>query len=238
MRAHSELHRGVQFMKQRLSKKDIFIFVLMGLTAVLITVTGIYYKQNFLRIFPLYVSLVISLLQSRVSRYASLMGSINSLLYGGVYIYYNLYGSAFSALLFSFPVQLLTFMRWNKNKWEHSTMLKKLSWKQRLLFSAGSAVSLVTMWFVLPLIGSEYVFLDSITNILGIVIYFLTMFAYVEYTFLMIINGIIGIALYIQMLAEVPEMTTYLIFSVFSFICIVVAFFEARKLYKSQQAKP
>lgn len=225
-------------MKQRLSKKDIFIFVLMGLTAVLITVTGIYYKQNFLRIFPLYVSLVISLLQSRVSRYASLMGSINSLLYGGVYIYYNLYGSAFSALLFSFPVQLLTFMRWNKNKWEHSTMLKKLSWKQRLLFSAGSVVALVTMWFVLPLIGSEYVFLDSITNILGIVIYFLTMFAYVEYTFLMIINGIIGIALYIQMLAEVPEMTTYLIFSVFSFICIVFAFFEARKLYKSQQAKP
>ena len=225
-------------MKQRLSKKDIFIFVLMGLTAVLITITGIYYKQNFLRIFPLYVSLVISLLQSRVSRYASLMGSINSLLYGGVYIYYNLYGSAFSALLFSFPVQLLTFMRWNKNKWEHSTMLKKLSWKQRLLFSAGSVVALVTMWFVLPLIGSEYVFLDSITNILGIVIYFLTMFAYVEYTFLMIINGIIGIALYIQMLAEVPEMTTYLIFSVFSFICIVFAFFEARKLYKSQQAKP
>lgn len=238
MRTHSELHRGVQFMKQRLSKKDIFIFVLMGLTAVLITITGIYYKQNFLRIFPLYVSLVISLLQSRVSRYASLMGSINSLLYGGVYIYYNLYGSAFSALLFSFPVQLLTFMRWNKNKWEHSTMLKKLSWKQRLLFSAGSVVALVTMWFVLPLIGSEYVFLDSITNILGIVIYFLTMFAYVEYTFLMIINGIIGIALYIQMLAEVPEMTTYLIFSVFSFICIVFAFFEARKLYKSQQAKP
>lgn len=225
-------------MKQRLSKKDIFIFVLMGLTAVLITVTGIYHKQNFLRIFPLYVSLVISLLQSRVSRYASLMGSINSLLYGGVYIYYNLYGSAFSALLFSFPIQLLTFMRWNKNKWEHSTMLKKLSWKQRLLFSAGSVVALVTMWFVLPLIGSEYVFLDSITNILGIVIYFLTMFAYVEYTFLMIINGIIGIALYIQMLAEVPEMTTYLIFSVFSFICIVFAFFEARKLYKSQQAKP
>lgn len=220
-----------------LSKKDIFIFILMGCTAVLITVAGIYFKQNFLRIIPLYISLVIALLQSRVNRYASLLGSMNSLLYGAVYIYYSLYGSAFSAILFSFPIQLLTFIRWNKNKWEHSTVLRKLNTKQRLLIIAGFAVALVAMWIILPLIGSQYVFLDSVTNILGILIYFLTMFAYVEYTFMMIINGIIGIALYIEMLGETPEMTTYLIFSLYSFICIVVAFFQARKLYDSQQAE-
>lgn len=218
-----------------LSKKDIFIFILMGFTAVLITVAGVYFKQSFLRILPLYISLVIGLLQSRVNRYASLIGSINSLLYGAVYIYYNLYGSAFSALLFSFPIQLLTFIRWNKNKWEHSTMLRRLSAKQRLLIFAGFIVALIAMWIILPLIGSQYVFLDSVTNILGILIYFLTMFAYVEYTFLMIINGIIGTVLYITMLGETPEITTYLIFSVYSFICIVFAFFQAKKLYDSQR---
>jgi uncharacterized membrane protein YobD (UPF0266 family) len=63
------------------------------------------------------------------------------------------------------------------------------------------------------------------------------MFAFVEYTFLMVINGIIGIALYIQMLGESPEMTTYLIFSIYSFICIVLAFFQARKIYKNQQSE-
>ncbi|MBQ8782471.1 MAG: nicotinamide mononucleotide transporter [Clostridia bacterium] len=220
-----------------LSKKDIFIFILMGCTAVLITVAGVYFKQSFLRILPLYISLVIALLQSRVNRYASLIGSMNSLLYGAVYIYYNLYGSAISAILFSFPIQLLTFIRWNKNKWEHSTVLKKLSAKQRLIILAGSAVALVAMWIGLPLIGSEYVFLDSVTNLIGILIYFLTMFAFVEYTFLMVINGVIGIALYIQMLNETPEMTTYLIFSVYSFICIVFAFFQAKKLYNSQQTE-
>ena len=61
------------------------------------------------------------------------------------------------------------------------------------------------------------------------------MFAYVEYTFLMLINGIIGIILYITMLSDTPETATYLIFSVYSFICIIFAFFEAKKLYKSQQ---
>lgn len=207
----------------------------MGCTAILITVAGIYFNQSFFRILPLYISLVIGLLQSRVNRYASLLGSMNSLLYGVVYFYYNLYGSVFSAVLFSFPIQLLTFIRWNKNKWEHSTVLRKLNMKQRILLTIGYFIGLIAMWFVLPLIGSEYVFLDSATNLLGIIIYFLTMFAYVEYTFLMLINGVISIILYITMLQDTPETVTFLIYSVYSFICIVFAFFEAKKLYDSQR---
>lgn len=227
----------VKMKNNTLSKKDLFIFILMVCTAVLITAAGICFHQSFLRILPLYISLIISLLQSRVNRYASLIGSINSLLYGAVYIYYILYGSAFSAILFSFPIQLLTFIRWNKNKWEHSTVLRKLSSKQRILILAGFIIALAAMWILLPLIGSQYVFLDSVTNLLGILIYFLTMFAFVEYTFLMIVNGVIGTALYITMLPNAPEMTTYLIYSIFSFICTVFAFFQAKKLYDSQQEK-
>jgi nicotinamide riboside transporter PnuC len=92
------------------------------------------------------------------------------------------------------------------------------------------------MWFVLPLLGSEYVFLDSVTTLLGIVIYFMTMFAYVEYTVLMLINGVIGIALYITMVGDNSEIATHLSCSVYSLICITFAFFEARKLYKKQQS--
>lgn len=217
------------------SKKDIFIFVLMIFTGVLITVTAIHNKQNFLQIMPLYVSLIIGMLQSRVNRYASLMGSINSLVYGAVYVYFRLYGSALSAILFSCPVQMLTFIRWNKNKWESSTVMRKMTAKQRILLSAGFAVVLVAMWIILPMLGSEYVFLDSVTTLLGIVIYFMTMFAYVEYTVLMLINGVIGIALYITMVGDNSEIATHLIFSVYSLICVVFAFFEARKLYKKQQ---
>ncbi len=219
----------------KFSVKDIIIFILMGITGVLITIAGVYYKQDFLRILPLYISLIIASLQSRVNRYASLLGSVNSLLYGAVYIFYGIYASAISAFLFSFPIQMLTFIRWNKNKWKHSTLLRKLSNKQRALIVAGFVILLVVLWIVLPLMGSQYVLLDSITNLLGILIYFLTMFAFVEYTFLMVINGVIGIVLYIQMIPQTPEIMSYLIFSVYSFICIVFAFFNARKLYNNQQ---
>lgn len=223
--------------KKQFTATDIFMLVLMACTAILITVAGIRFRQSFLRILPLYISLIVGLLQSRVNRYASLVGSLNSLLYGAVYFYYGLYGSLFSAVLFSFPIQLVTFIRWNKNKWEHSTVLRKLSFKQRLVLSVCFAAALIAMWIILPLLGSQYVFLDALTNILGIVIYFLTMFAYIEYTFLMIVNGVIGTALYISMLGDSPEMTTYLIYSVYSFICISIAFFQAKKLYFDQQAE-
>lgn len=228
----SEQSRSVN---RKHSLKDISVLVLMGCTAFLITVSGIIYNQNFLRILPLYVSLFIALLQSRVNRFASLIGSVNSLLYAAVYIHYNLYGSGISALLFSFPIQLLTFIRWNKHKSGHSTVLRKMSRRNLILLLFGSAAALVAMWFLLPLIGSQYVFLDSATTLLGILIYFLTMFAYVEYPFFMLINGAINIFLHIQMLGDTPEIMPFLIFAVYSFICTVLAFFEARKLYKIQQ---
>lgn len=222
-------------MLKNASKKDIFIFMLMFITAIGITVAGVYYKQKFFLYMPLYVSLVIGLLQSKVNRYSCLLGSANSILYGVVYIYYKIYASAFSALVFSCPIQLITFIRWNKNKRGNSTKLNRLKLKHKLLLLVGYVVALVLMWFLLPLIGSEYVFLDSATNLLGIIIYFLTMFAFVEYTTCMLANGLITIFLYVTMLEGSPDIMTHLIFSVYSFICIAFAFFEARKLYKNQQ---
>lgn len=221
--------------KEKLTKKDIFIFILMGVTASLITLAGIYFRQSFFKILPLYISIVIGMLQSKVNRYSNLLGCMNSILYGVVYFYYNLYASALSAVFFSCPIQLLTFIRWNKNKRGNSTKLNKLSLKQKLLMAVIYVVLLGVMWFVLPRIGAEYVFLDSASNVLGIFIYFLTMFAFIEYTFCMIINGMLTIILYITMIPQSPDITTHLIFSVYSFICIVFAFFQSRKLYRNQQ---
>ncbi len=219
---------------KKLSKKDIFIYILMTVTGILITIAGIYYKQSFLRILPLYNSLIIASLQSRVNRYSNLLGSINSILYAAVYVYYGLLASALSAILFSFPMQLITFIRWNKNKWENSTVLKKLTWSKRFILIAVYGVLLVAMWKILPVFGANYAFLDSATNILGIFVLFLTMFAYIEYTVCMLINGVIGIVLYVAMLEATPETMPFLIFSVYSFICIIFAFFEAKRLYQKQ----
>lgn len=209
----------------------------MVCTAALITVASVKTGQSFLRVLPLYVSLFIALLQSRVNRFASLLGSINSIVYSIVYFHYCLYGSALSALLFSCPIQMLTFIRWNKNKRGSTTLLRKLSWGKRGLLALGFCVALVLMWTLLPMAGAKYVLLDSVLTLLGIVVYFLTMFAFVEYTALMIMSGMISVFLNATMVSDSPEMWPFLIFSIYSLTCIVFAFFEARRIYAAQQVE-
>lgn len=222
-------------MNKKFIKKNMPSFILIGITAILITVTGILFNQHFFRILPLYISLFVANLQSRVNRYGSLLGSINSLIYSGVYIYYGLYASVLSALLVSFPIQLLTFIRWNKNKWEKSTVLRRMKPKYMALLLTGFAVLLVLMWFILPKLGAQYVFLDSTVTALGTLTSVLTMFAFVEYSFFMVVNCFLNLILYIQMVPDSPDTVTYLVFGVYSFICAIIGAVSVVKIYTAQQ---
>jgi nicotinamide riboside transporter PnuC len=216
-------------------RADIPSIVLMAITAVLITIAGIYYKQHPLHILPLYVSLVIGALQAKANRFASLLGGINSILYAIVYLYLGLYASALYAILFSCPVQLVTFVRWNQRKYGSSTVFRKMTAMQRIVVSAAFVASVAAVMLVLNLLKSDYSFIDSLSSLMGILISFLTMFAFIEYTWLMLPNGIIGIILNIATMKAHPQQITYLIFSIYSLICVIRGFFMVLRLYKEQQ---
>jgi len=223
-------------MNDKSRNKNVYLLLLMGLTAIGVTVSGILLHQSFWRILPLYISLIIGLLQSRVSRYAPLLGSFNSLLYAAVYGHYQLYASMIYAILVSFPLQLLTFIRWQKNRWRGTTVFRCMTGRQRGLTVLLFIAAWMGLLILLRLIGSSFAILDNTISLLGILISFLTMFAYIEYTTLMIPSGLINILLYISMLRENPEQSTYLIFSVYSFICQCIAYKNARHAFRQQKA--
>ena len=208
---------------------------IMGVTAILITAAGIIYKQSPLRMIPLYVSLVIALMQSGVSRYAPLIGSVNALLYAAVYGYYRLYASMAYAALVSCPLQVVTFINWSRKPWKGSTILKKLTNRQRILIFAGSAALWAVVVFALGRTGSEHRILDTTSTILGILATILTMLSYIEYTVVMLAGQVCSIGLYIAMLGSNPEQLTYLIYSVYAMVCTTAAFIRTREIYKIQQ---
>ena len=217
------------------TKKALVMPIIMGAAAVMITAAGVAFRQSPLRILPLYVSLVISLMQSRVSRYAPLIGSVNSLLYAAVYAYYHLYASMAYAVLVSCPLQVITFIRWSRHPWQGSTVLKKLTTKQRIAVSAGSVAVWVAVILILNQVGAAHSLLDTTTTILGILATVLTMLSYIEYTVLMLAGQVCSICLYIAMLEKNPEQLTYLIFSVYALICAAAAFLKTREIYKIQR---
>lgn len=205
------------------------------ITAAAITAAGLWFHQNFFRILPLYVSLFVMILSAQVNRYAFLLGGLNSILYAAAYFVYGLYGMAAYALLVSFPIQIVSFLRWKKHAYRSSVELKKLTGKQRVLAVAGFTGIWVLLYLILKQAGAAYVLLDNTVTLFGICISFLQMFAFLEYTYRMIPSGLVTLALSIRMLPEHPEQIAYLIYSIYSLICVTVQLVNARKLYRLQQ---
>lgn len=225
-------------MKEIFNRKNLVTLILMFITAVGITVSMILCDSKILMVLPLYISLFISLLQTRINRYAPLIGGINSILYFVVYMYMGIPATAFYALLFSCPLQIITFIRWTKNKRGSSTLLRKMSLKTRLWVTIAFAAAWAIVFGASSLVGSDFAILDTTSSMLGILTTFLTMFAFIEYTVLQLISGSISIALYINMLCTGnTDRMPFLIYSAYSLICIILAVIRATKLYNDQRAE-
>lgn len=216
-----------------MKKSKIIIIIITGIA---ILVAGIVTKQPFFLMIPLFISLFVMSFQSEANRTGVLIGAINALIYTGTYIYMGVYGSAASAFLFSFPMQLLTFFRWKKNAYKKTVVFRKMSRNLRLI----SLFSLVGVWIISAIVlhnlGYEYAVFDSITFLFGIIVPVLTMLAYIEYTYLWIVQAVVGLFLNVQMAMNDISQITYLIYGIYALYCVVLAFVNVSKFYKEQQA--
>ena len=211
--------------------------IIIIITGIAILVAGILCKQEWFLMLPLFVSLFAMGFQSEANRVGALIGGINSVIYAVAYLYMGIYGSAAQAILFSFPIQMLTFFRWKKNAYKSTAVFKKMTTKMRIVSSAAllliwAAVATVCYYF-----NYEYALLDSFTFILGVVVPILTWLAYIEYTYLWIVSAVVGVFLNVQMVMNDYKETTYLIYGVYALYCVIGAFMTVYKFYKEQQAE-
>ncbi len=211
-------------------------YALMAITFVLIIFLGMRYPQNRLSAVPLYVSIIVMLLQMNVNRYAFLLGGINSLLYAAVYFYYGLYGSAFYSITTSFVLQIATFINWGRNSYKKtSTVFKTMGGKKFSIFLVIFVICWITCYYVFKTIGSSHILLDNSIMLLGIVTSLMTMLAYVEWTYLQLLGVIISVILYVGMIRKNPEMAAYLVFAIYSLICTCITLLNVRRVYIEQQ---
>lgn len=209
---------------------------LMFATAVGITVTGVIFKQAVVRMIPLYVSLVISLMHTRAIRYAHLLGSMNVIWYGFVNLYYGLFGAAASCFFFSCPLQFITFLRWQKHKDGSSTKFRKLSAKWRLVLIGSFAAVWVGMVLVLRAVGSSYSLWDSSSTLMEISVSALTMLAFIEHAPLRNLACVLNVGMAITIFLNSPDYAPYLIYNIYALICVTIGTFSTMSLYQQQRA--
>ena len=224
-------------MNKSFFKENLPLIALMILTAAGITVTAVIFGQQFWRILPLYVSLTVALLQSRMLRAASLVGGLNSILYAAVYFSYSLYASAAYALFISCPMQIVTFIRWSKRPWGQTTVFKKLSAKSRVLIALGACIAAAVIALISGNSGGEFALLDSVLTVMGILSATLMMLSFCEYPVITTAGNVVSLTLYILMLKVHPEQTTYIVFTVYSLICNAAASIRIRRVCRQQSAE-
>ena len=146
----------------------------------------------------------------------------------------GLYATAAQALFFSCFFQFAGFISWNRRKYGSSTVFRKLSARMRIILALALTAGFLILCAVLNMLGSAYMVLDSLSFFLGSAISVLTLFAYVEYTWLMLPSGLVSIMLNLQTLQANPGQWSYVVFSIYSMICVTMGFFSVRRLWKQQ----
>ena len=213
------------------------LLIILFVTAMSITAAAIFFEQPAIRVLPLYVSLVIAFLQSRINRFAHLIGGINSILYAWIYFIYKLYGLSAYAILLSFPIQIITFIKWNKNSYGESTVLKKMNKNQKIITVICFAVCWAALTVGLSLTDSSQAILDSTVSLLGVLITILTFLSFAEYTKLYVLSAAANMLLHISMVVQGDfEQVAFLIYDVFCVICMIRSVYSAKMLLEKQAA--
>lgn len=216
--------------KKKYIRDNLFVFICAAVTFCAVLSTAIIFKQHPLKALPLFISLVVMLLQSRVSRYAFLLGGLNSILYAISYALMGLYATAIYAFVSSFPLQIITFINWKKKTKDGVTELRKMSWGMRGLVLLGFAVIWPLVYFtVSSLPGATQSILDVTGTLLGIVITVLSMLRFSEYAPLNLMSVCISLTTHTMIFMSDISNITYVIYTVYSGICLIAAMVRMKK---------
>lgn len=205
-----------------------------GITFILILTLSIIFKPKIFTVFPLFVSIIVMFLQSQVNRYSYLIGSLNSAFYGISYFCMGLYSMSAYAMFVSTPIMLCTFLLWNKNTIKGKTKTRSLSARHRALLFGAMILIWIVLFAIFSAMHSSYLVLENTVSVIGITSSILCMLRFSEYAILSIISGIINTVLYFVMLLDDSSIIVWLIFTVYSLACSIMAFINMIQREKSQ----
>lgn len=224
--------------RKRRIKTILIDYVPLFVTLVLVVGSGIKEKQSFIKMLPVITSLAVYLLMARVNRWNFMLGAINSIVYAIGFFQDGLYASVASALLCSMPIQVASFVMWNKNKYKKSaTIIKNLSIRHKiftlLIVAISSAVSVLVFS---KISGTQYVVMDGISFAWGIFSSIYVAFGIIDGMFISLANSVLKLPFWIIIIAEGNRANvTYLIMALYTLLKVSQTFINWIKLYREQK---
>ena len=225
-------------MKEKMNGKKFLTDYLPAIaTFVGIVVCGIIYKQQFIKLLPVCISLIIGMFTIKANRIAFLIGAANCFVYIVGYASERLYGSVLSTL-FSAIIQFSSFLLWKKRAYKQATEFRALKNGARVGLYLGVIIVWAITSFVLYKTGANAVVLDGLIFVLGFVVPIMQMFALIDAVPLHILSAVVNIVMWCQIVfAGNFANLTYLINGPYTLAVVIRAGVKWFELYKEQQAK-
>jgi len=210
-------------MKRAERIKEKLSFYVFWISFLLIVIAVIHYKPHPFLFIPLLVSAVIMFLQSRVNRYAFIVGAINAVLYAIAYMKMSLYATALYSLLVSCPMQVMIFVNWSRYTNQRKTKLRNMSVKSRVKVFGGMFAIWLLLYIIFSELDSKYLLLDNSIAVLGTISTVLCALRFKEYTFLQILTNTSSFVTYLLMVGTDPSRIIWVIKSANAIVCTWLA---------------
>ncbi len=202
-----------------------------------IIVCAAVFGQKFIKVLPVVVSLFVVLLSAHANRYTFLIGAVNSVIYSIGYIMEHLYASVASALLLSFPIQIVSFVLWKKRSYRKTSRnIRTIPPKNYLWLVPLFAALWGGFFWLFSAVGSSNTVLDNTIFILGIFSSFFLMLGYLENVFISLVSTALGFWLWTTLTLGNIANITYLLYYVYLLFRQLQMLFIWWKLYREQRA--
>ena len=202
-----------------------------------IIVCAAVFGQKFIKVLPVVVSLFVVLLSAHANRYTFLIGAVNSVIYSVGYIMERLYASVASALLLSFPIQIVSFVLWKKRSYRKTSRnIRTIPPRNYLWLVPLFAALWGGFFWLFSAVGSSNTVLDNTIFILGIFSSFFLMLGYLENVFISLVSTALGFWLWTTLTIGNIANITYLLYYVYLLFRQVQMLFIWWKLRREQRA--
>ena len=202
-----------------------------------IIVCAAVFGQKFIKVLPVVVSLFVVLLSAHANRYTFLIGAVNSVIYSVGYIMERLYASVASALLLSFPIQIVSFVLWKKRSYRKTSRnIRTIPPRNYLWLVPLFAALWGGFFWLFSAVGSSNTILDNTIFILGIFSSFFLMLGYLENVFISLVSTALGFWLWTTLTLGNIANITYLLYYVYLLFRQVQMLFIWWKLRREQRA--
>ncbi len=183
----------LEFARGELSGWGKYERILFPLEILFITLISIYMKDKTAALISAICGICATITAGKGKISCYFFGMISNICYSYISFKTQLWGHLCLNMLYYFPMQFLGIAKWKKHmkKDKQEIYKTKLSAKERIIYSIFGIITIIILYFALKYFGDSNSIMDSITTVLSVIAFILTVKRCIEQWYLWtVVNGL------------------------------------------------